>query len=102
MKLTAGSPAYCSSCFQAKPGMRHVDFEAYYDGPIIESKNFKQPIDDLIICEDCLKVAGELVDLSEHAKLLRERNELKQEVQALRKYRIDAEEKFATLATLTA
>ena len=99
MKLTS-SPPYCSSCFQQKPAIRHVDFEVYWDGPIIDGAGFKQPIDDLVVCEDCIKAAGELIDLSEHKKLLHERNELKAEVQELRKYRIDAEEKFKTLATL--
>ena len=100
MKIASPNPPYCSACFQAKPGMTHIDFEAYWDGPIIEGKSFKQPIDDLVICEDCLKVAGEVVGLSEHKKLLHERNELKAEVQELRKYRIDAEERFETLKAL--
>jgi hypothetical protein len=85
-------PPYCSSCFQQKPAVEHIDFESYWDGPIIEGAGHKQPIDDLIICADCLRAAGELIGLSEHKKLLHERNELKQEVQALRKYREDNEE----------
>src|SRR5687768_12473804 len=100
MKVASPNPAYCSSCFQAKPEMVHIDFESYWDGPIIQGKSFKQPIDDLIICADCLTSAGEVIGLSEHKKLLHERNELKAEVQELRKYRIGAEEKLETLKSL--
>lgn len=91
MKLASPTPPYCSSCFGAKPAKAHIDFEAYWDGPIIDGAGFKQPIDDLIICEDCLKAAGEVIGLADHKKLLAERNALKQEVQELRKYRIDNE-----------
>jgi len=80
--------------------MTHVDFQAYWDGPIIDGKDFKQPIDDLIICEDCLKVAGEVVGLTEHKKILQERLELRNEVEELRKYRIDAEAKLESLRSL--
>jgi hypothetical protein len=80
--------------------MTHIDFESYWDGPIIDGKDFKQPIDDLIICEDCLKVAAEVIGFSEHKKLLHERNELKAEVQELRKYRVDAQEKFDKILSI--
>lgn len=100
MKVASPNPPYCSSCFQAKPSKIHIDFESYWDGPIIQGKSFKQPIDDLIICEDCLKAAGEVIGLSEHKKLLAERIALTKEVEQLRKYRIDAEEKFGQLKAL--
>src|ERR1044072_6713270 len=100
MKFASPTPAYCSACFQAKPHLPHVDLEAYWDGPIIQGTSHKQPIDDLILCEDCLKSAAEFIGYAEHKKLLHERNALKQEVQELRKYRIDAEEKLNQLRTL--
>src|SRR3954468_24599207 len=99
MKL-ASCPPYCSSCFQQKPAVEHIDFESYWDGPIIQGAGFKQPIDALILCEDCLRAAGELIGLSEHKKLLHERNELKQEVQQLRKYRIDTEKRLEGMREL--
>lgn len=99
MKLTS-SPPYCSCCFQQKPAVQHIDLEAYWDGPIIEGAGYKQPIDDLILCADCLSQAGELIGLAEHKKLLHERNELKQEVQQLRKYRIDTEKRLEGMREL--
>lgn len=100
MKIASPNPPYCSSCFGGKPQIAHVDFEAYYDGPIIQGKTFKQPIDDLIICEDCLRAAGEVIGLAEHKQLIKQRNELLQELQELRKYRIDTEEKLEQMRVL--
>jgi hypothetical protein len=80
--------------------VEHIDLEAYWDGPIIEGAGYKQPIDDLILCADCVRTAGELIGLSEHKKLLHERNELKQEVQELRKYRIDTEKRLEEMREL--
>jgi hypothetical protein len=76
MKLAHGF-AYCSSCFASKPQMRHVDLEAYYDGPAIKQENGDYVgVDDLIICEDCLKSAGLVVDLYPAAELKTENVEL--------------------------
>jgi hypothetical protein len=80
--------------------VEHIDLEAYWDGPIIEGAGYKQPIDDLILCADCIRQAGELIGLAEHKKLLHERNELKQEVQELRKYRIDTEKRLEGMREL--
>jgi hypothetical protein len=99
MKLTPSTP-YCSSCFQQKPAVEHIDFESYWDGPIIEGAGYKQPIDDLIICADCLKVAGELIGLVHSQEILQERNALRREVQELRKYREDSEKRLEELREL--
>lgn len=93
MKIANPNPPYCSSCFGQKPTLVHVDFESYWDGPIIDGAGFKQPIDDLIICADCLKAAGEQIGLAEHKKLLHQRNELLAEVKELREYQKDNEER---------
>jgi hypothetical protein len=100
MKIASPTPPYCSSCFQAKPALTHIDFESYWDGPIIDGAGFKQPIDDLIICEDCLRVAGEVIGLGDHAKLIEQRNNLLTELKELRKYRIDTEERLERMKEL--
>lgn len=57
--------------------MRHVDLEAYYDGPAIKQANGDYVgVDDLIICEDCLKSAGQLVDIYPSAELKAENEQL--------------------------
>lgn len=42
--------------------MRYVDFEAAYDGPVIAGTPTPVPVDDLILCENCLKEAFALID----------------------------------------
>lgn len=59
-KLADPTPAYCASCFN-KPEGRCVDFEAAYDGPVIPGA-VNHPVDDLIICEDCLVEALQILD----------------------------------------
>ncbi len=57
----AGAP-YCASCFGAYPERRHVDFDAFYEGPVIdEDSGLRQTVDDLIICEECLRGAAKLL-----------------------------------------
>jgi hypothetical protein len=71
IKIADVAPAYCSSCFSQKPRMVHVDFGAFYDGPVIRSEEglVQHQIDDLIICRDCLRRAGLLVGLGEVEKV---------------------------------
>lgn len=60
-KLAETAPPYCASCFGRNEG-RHVDFEAAYDGPVIPGAPANVTIDDLIICEDCLVEAFDILD----------------------------------------
>lgn len=58
------SPPYCSSCFNAKPDIPHVDMGAAWDGPVVQGKGVVQHvIDDLILCENCIRSAGRLIGL---------------------------------------
>jgi hypothetical protein len=65
IKLAEPAPPHCSSCFQAKPQVTHVDFGAFYDGPAIGEGVTMHVIDDLIICRDCLERAGTLIGLGD-------------------------------------
>lgn len=64
MKLTNIPPAYCSSCFNQDPEALHVDMEAYWDGPVPEAKGDGYDavaIDDLVVCEACVREAASLL-----------------------------------------
>jgi hypothetical protein len=61
VKLT-DTPAYCASCYAQKPAQRHVDLEAAYDGPVLEG-SVRVAIDDLVLCEECLTEAANLIGL---------------------------------------
>ena len=65
IKLAEPAPSHCSSCFSAKPKMRHVDFGAFYDGPVIGEGVVQHVIDDLIVCEQCLTIAARLLGLGD-------------------------------------
>lgn len=80
-------PAYCASCFQQEP-VRYVDFEAAYDGPVIPGA-VNIPIDDLIICENCLGEAFELLDPQSKDETIKELTDLLLDAQA----EIDAKDK---------
>jgi hypothetical protein len=62
-------PTHCTSCFAQVPLKRHVDFSAYYDGPVFGDIEIvgggKVVIDDLILCEDCVKAAAQLIGLDD-------------------------------------
>lgn len=61
MTKLAGKPPFCASCFQ-QDDVRYVDFEAAYDGPVIPGSPANIPVDDLVLCENCLKTAFNLLD----------------------------------------
>jgi hypothetical protein len=58
------APAYCAACFQAKPGSPHVDFGSAYDGPVlVDDAGVRQSIDDLVVCESCVRDATRVLEL---------------------------------------
>lgn len=61
MHLTDIPPVCCSVCFQQKPDDIHIDMDAAYDGPILDSEGTRFSIDDIIICEACARAAVELL-----------------------------------------
>jgi hypothetical protein len=68
----SGPPAACASCFGQYPDRRHVDFGAAYDGPFLRGEVTGGPtvsIDDLIICEDCLRIAAHELGLVEPGEM---------------------------------
>ena len=91
MRLATTAPPHCSGCFAQKPAESHVDFESAWDGPVLQAHGGGQSavaIDDLILCETCLRSAGALLpDV-----------ETDDEVAALRERLADLEAKHATVS----
>lgn len=57
---------HCSVCHGQYGDRRHVDFNVAYDGPVInEEDNIRVVIDDLIICEECLKEGAAVIGLKD-------------------------------------
>jgi len=73
-KLADGAPPFCSSCYAQYADKRYVDFEAAYDGPVLNTDNpnvggaVKAQIDDLVLCEDCIQEAVEILALHSEVK----------------------------------
>jgi hypothetical protein len=72
LRLSEIPPALCSACSLQRPDLRHVDFDAAWDGPTVEGglatgdgvvRGPLVSIDELVICEECLRAAGRLIDL---------------------------------------
>lgn len=74
MKNIGKAGSYCASCYGQYTDRDYIDFESFWDGPVIDHANgMKQPIDDLIICETCLKDAAKFIGLG-YAKDLKDEN----------------------------
>ena len=71
MTKLADKPAYCASCFQQE-NTRYVDFEAAYDGPVIPGTPEPIPVDDLILCEGCLREAFRILDPHDQRERIKE------------------------------
>lgn len=75
MRVAQVAPAACSGCFLAKPELVHVDFEVAWDGPTFPDgvmtgdgvivNVVAAQIDDLVLCEECLRAAAAHVGLSD-------------------------------------
>lgn len=56
-------PSACASCFGQYPDRRHIDFGAFYDGPVLPSGEdtvgvVGLAVDDLVICDECVAAAA--------------------------------------------
>ena len=84
MRLANPKPPYCSACFQHSTG-EHVDFEVFWDGPVIDSEGHKYTIDDLFLCESCVKTAARLLGWQEPSGESEERAAMEEEIQSLKR-----------------
>lgn len=95
------TPAYCSACFSQNPQLRHVDFDAAWDGPVLDHESgIKQVIDDLILCEECIGAAARLLGYvpASDDKMAAENQRLRTELTASRKARADAARRMTVIA----
>lgn len=54
---------FCSACFNQDNKKRHVDFDAACDRGYGNDEVTKITMDELVLCEDCIRAGGELVGL---------------------------------------
>lgn len=83
MHITQG--AHCASCYGQYEKRKLVDFDAAYDGPVLDDDAHRVTIDDLVVCEECLGSAARLLGWTpstaadqENASLVAENDQLRQ------------------------
>lgn len=85
-------PIYCSACFGQNPEAQHVDMDAACDrGYGDRDDGNKVSMDDLILCEDCIRSAGVLVGMTDTREFQEHTNSLER--------RLEEEKKRADKAT---
>lgn len=67
-----GTPTHCSACFQQDSKLRHIDFDAACDRGYGDQHGVQIAMEDLILCENCLRDGAKLVGM-EDAEVLAER-----------------------------
>jgi hypothetical protein len=66
------TPTHCSGCFQQDSKLRYVDFDAACDRGYGDAHGVQIAMEDLILCENCLRDGAKLVGM-EDARVLGER-----------------------------
>ena len=92
----------CSACYMYRQGDEYIDFETTWEGPMVveEFHGVEIPapepghLDDLILCESCLRLAGRMIGMGDVQETQVELEQLRTEVLELRKSRIDAERRL--------
>lgn len=82
MKLDDGKLIHCASCNRQDLDLRHIDFEAYYDGPMVDEETYRYQVTDLIICENCLKEASHILGYVQADDIKQENAELGEALEA--------------------
>lgn len=90
-----GLPQRCSACFGQDSKRRHIDLDAACDRGYGNEETVKIAYDDLILCENCVKEAAELIDMTDSEDLKARLLSLEDELDRERKARRQAQ-RYAT------
>ena len=55
--------SYCAACYQHPTDGRMIDCEAAYDGPVLNEEGLQVMIDDLILCERCVRQMAGMIHM---------------------------------------
>lgn len=88
MRVAPSAPGVCTGCGIAKPFERHIDFEVTFDGPAFELDGARAFVDELVVCEQCVRSAAELLalDVEPVRELEIERDRARAQASAWREY----------------
>lgn len=89
-------PVHCSACF-AQQNIRHVDFDAACDRGYSDGVAVEVAMDDLILCENCVKNGAAALGIEDSKILKYELDEVEAKLLSERKEREQAQRYAATL-----
>lgn len=92
----ANRPIYCSSCFNSQP-IRHVDFEAACDRGYGNEEANPINLDDLVLCENCVKEAAGILGIEDSISLKAELEAAETKLVTERRRREQAERYAGTM-----
>lgn len=75
--LLDGSPQYCSACFNQDNTKQHIDLDASCDRGYALHTDIPITMDDLVLCEDCIRNAAQLIGMEDKSTTERELSELR-------------------------
>lgn len=84
-------PVYCAACHGQNPKLRHVDFDAACDRGYGNDEGVKIAMDDLILCENCVKEGARTLGIEDSRELKARVNDLERKHDVERKRREQAE-----------
>ncbi len=95
----ADRPIYCSACFNSQ-AIRHVDFDAACDRGYANEEAVKVVMDDLIICENCVREGAEILGMQDNTLLTAEVQELRAKLATKDKLLAQQERYSSTMESL--
>lgn len=96
MRLADKTPPYCAGCFGQDPSKRHIEFKADFDGPFVMEGSRRVAVNQIVLCEDCVRSAARLIEMVDAEDLARIESDRAQ-LAELRKYRADADKKLRAI-----
>jgi hypothetical protein len=61
MHIAEIPPVCCAVCYQQNPDRIHVDTDAAYDGPLLDVSGARHSVDDIVVCEDCVRAMASML-----------------------------------------
>ena len=92
----AAKPIFCSACFNSQP-VRHIDFDAACDRGYGKAEATQVAMDDLVLCEGCVKEGAEILGMIDAEEWQREKQRLEHEVTTQKRLREQSDRYAGTL-----
>ena len=98
-QIAGKTPPFCSSCFQQQFDKRHIDYSVAWDGGTLrDAGGTLITIDDLILCEDCVRIGANVLEHDPETKMGGELKLAKERAVEQRRLRKEAEIQIKELA----